>query len=128
MNRFLPAAFVLGLLSVSQVAAAETFTCSFTEPFLSLTYSTKTQKLKRKSAATGKRVTQGVTFHIKAPGTFVLNRKGNKVATLELTFKGSDGMGSTVYPYEIKLEDATGANNGRGGCASSLLKAKEGKE
>lgn len=118
----------LGLLCLAPIAQAETFTCQFTEPFFTLTYATQSERLTRKSADERPRVTKRVSFSITGPGAFVLkDRKGKELARLELSNKGSDGMGNTVYPYEIKLPDAGGANNGLGGCSSSLLPKKEGK-
>ena len=115
------------ILSIG-AAQAESFECSFTEPFISIKYNTATQKLtvKNEMEGTPADITTGVTYTIASSKKFLLkSSKGQLLATLVLNNKGSDGMSDFVYPYEITSPlGGPGANGGVGGCSSSALKAK----
>lgn len=121
MKTLLIASLATMLMSIS--AQAEIIKCTFTEPFVSLEYNTATETLKESEAVMGKkRVIKNVSFQIKYAGTFLLKDKNGKLlAELKLENKGSDGMSDAIYPYEINYKDMLGmANNGFGGCTSSL--------
>lgn len=120
------ALFSLVALALSPLAKAETFQCTFTEPFLDVRYSTDTQILVMSDALNHKTTThRNVKFLIVGPADFQLLKSGKELARLTLNFQGSDGMSETVFPYKIKMSSLSRfANGGVGGCASSLLKAK----
>jgi hypothetical protein len=123
---------ILSLLFAAH-ASADIIVCSFTEPFLTTTYSMAQQKLTVNDDVTGKaKVFKNVSFQIMGPGTFELrNKKGEVLQTLNLTNKGSNGMGETVYPFEVVSSEKIqplGANNGYGGCTSNFLKTIESEE
>jgi uncharacterized membrane protein len=121
--------FLIFGLSMATVANAETFTCEFTEPFVTLTYSTGTEALTKKDDATGQvQVLKKVSFLILASGEYSLrNAAGNEVVRLKLDGQGSDGMSDMVYPYSASTNLISGANNGIGGCSSVALKTKPGQ-
>ena len=113
----------------SALAHAEEFTCSFTEPFYSIGYDTVSQKLVRSDDVLRKRTTfRNVQFQIVAPGEFKLSdARGKELVRLKLTMNGSDGMSPVIYPYEAETNLLGGANNGVGGCESSLIKNRMGE-
>ncbi len=100
-------------------AKAESFKCTFTEPFIDLKYDTETQNLLEKEAIVGKEtVLEGVSLSILAGGIFQLKDKSDKqIATLTLNNNGSDGMSNTLYPFQVEYKGLVG------GCSSSALKA-----
>jgi uncharacterized membrane protein len=128
MSKFL---VLLSLLS-PLASQAETFSCNFTEPFITIIYSTNSQKaVVTDHVAKKSKLYTGVTFQIVAAGEYVLkSKKGQEVARLKLTDQGSDGMSDTIYPYEIQTSyiSNSAANNGIGGCSSSLLPEKQGPQ
>jgi uncharacterized membrane protein len=117
-------------LASSPVAHAEKFTCGFTEPFYTVTYDTGSQKLVSRDDVMRKSTTfRNVAFQIVAPGEFRLSdQRGRELLRLKLTMEGSDGMSNVIYPFEASTEVLLGgANNGVGGCESTLLKNREGE-
>lgn len=126
MQRLLVLAAIL-MAGVS--AKAETFVCSFTEPFYTLTYDTSTQILQIKDDAEGTiKYEKDISFTVLDAGKFELRRPmGSTLVTLTLNFQGSDGMSNQVFPYEATTVAIGGANNGIGGCTSSALPATEGE-
>jgi uncharacterized membrane protein len=124
--KFLAFALLTSLASVS--AHAEKFECGFTEPFYTLKYDTTTRLLSLKDEVMSKaRIIRGVEFAIEASNEFSLRKGDKELARIKLTNEGSDGMSSTIYPFEISTSLLGGANNGIGGCASSLLLSQEGQ-
>jgi uncharacterized membrane protein len=118
---------ILSLLisTVATQAKAEVFSCGFTEPFISFSYDTSTQKLTEQDDVLQKKnVYYGITFQIKYAGTFLLkNKSGKVVAELKLNNNGSDGMSDAVYPYEAKyigMDGSLAVHGLWGGCTSSL--------
>jgi uncharacterized membrane protein len=114
----------LGLLiSMAATAQAETFTCRFTEPFFTLTYSTETQELARLDVNEKvESVKSNVQFEVVGSSKFVLkSQNGKELARLVLNNNGSDGMSDRIYPLEIKLMDESEIV---GGCETSKLKRK----
>ena len=122
-------AVLLGL-AITSAAKAETFTCGFTEPFLTMTYQTGTEILTKKDESTGKVVElHNVSFLILSSGQYSLrNSAGTEVARLTLDGKGSDGMSNIIYPYSVTTNLISGANDGIGGCSSVALKIKQGQD
>lgn len=121
---------LLSVLLTSVFANADIIKCSFTEPFLNVTYSMTQSKLTVVEEVMGKKtVTKNVSFQIKAAGTFELFDKNNNVImTLSLDNKGSDGMSQTVFPYTATFTDkANWANGGVGGCTSNYLASTPGE-
>lgn len=111
-------------LGMSLSASADVIKCSFTEPFIHLTYNTATEKLvENNPIMESKRTLTGVTFQIKYAGTFLLKDKSGKLlAELKLNNKGSDGMSEAIFPYEAKYIGALGDRDRTlfGGCTSTL--------
>lgn len=111
-------------------ARAEKFTCSFTEPFYTITYDTSTQKLlSRNDSMETSKTYRNVSFQIVGAGEFRLSdSRGKELLSMKLTQEGSDGMSDIIYPFDAKTDELLGgANNGWGGCESSLLKNREGQ-
>jgi len=119
----------LALLSLSPAARAESFVCSFTEPFFTLTYDTTSRKLVVSDDVMNKVKTYRETeFKIMPKGNFALvSPKGALLLSMKLTHEGSDGMGPTIYAYEATTKLIGGANNGEGGCSSSMLPNRMGE-
>jgi len=126
MQKLTAAIRICFLLFINWTSAvnAETFICEFTEPFVTLTYSTETQVLMSKNAATPPDLIERkrVTAREPKPGTILwFNDKGKEIARLALTGRGQDGMSDLAYPYEIKtnlIENSLGV----GGCSTTTLK------
>ncbi len=108
------------LLSMG-VAQAESFDCTFTEPFVSVKYDTKSEVfIQRDNIVEKTTKIKNVTFTILGADKFVLKKDKKVIATLTLNNNGSDGMSDTIYPYEINLP-IKGSNGLTGGCSSSVL-------
>ena len=120
------AALILSTLILSGLAHAETFTCSFTEPFVTETYNTVTQQLVINDISTTTNTTiKNVTFQITALNTFVLaDANGKTLSVLVLNNQGADGMSNNVYPYSVTTNTIGGPNSGIGGCSSERLPVK----
>ncbi len=97
---------------------AETFTCVFTEPFISFTYSTSSRNLVRKNFDNKLSKIRRVDFEVSGPNTFVLKKNNAVVAKLVLDQQGSDGMSDFNFPYSVEFEGLFG------GCESTVLKKK----
>ena len=117
---------LVATLALTTTAKAETFVCGFTEPFVTFTYSTETQKLVEHDDVMDKtRKLGGVKFEVAGPNVFVLrSAAGQPLARLTLDNKGSDSMSETVYPYSVEYYEILGRKNTNysGGCTSTLLK------
>ncbi len=109
-------ATLLALTSFS--VCAETFTCVFTEPFISFTYSTSSRKLVRKNYDQKITTLRNVNFEISGPNSFLLKRGQVVVSKINLDQNGSDGMSDFVFPYSVEYEGLHGA------CESTVLKKK----
>ena len=109
---------VLALPALSQ---ADVLTCTFTEPFITTTYSMVQQKLSWVDNVTGRtKVVRNVSFQIKGPGQFeLMDENRNVLQTMILNFNGSDGMSDRVFPYEVRWRTKSLS----GGCESNFLKA-----
>lgn len=120
---------VLAISALSSFASADVIKCTFTEPFVSTTYSMAQQSLTIDNGSEGtKKVIKDVSFQIKGAGRFELVDKSGKVLQkLSLTGKGSDGMSDATYPYEVvDASQQKFANSGIGGCSSNSLKKIDG--
>jgi hypothetical protein len=113
-------------LTLAHPAAAETFTCSFTEPWIKLTYSTATRTVVSEDAPPARRTVLARNVSLRRDGRNALlwvSARGAVIARLELTGHGTDGMSETLYPYSIKTT-LVRFNSGGGGCATSLLRTR----
>lgn len=122
-------AVVVSLLSFASIGAkADIIKCSFTEPFITTTYSMTQSTLTVKDDAGEKEtVVKDVSFQIKSAGVFELVSKDGKVLQkLILNNNGSDGMSENIYPYEVQDYLWTGDSKQAlfGGCSSNALKVK----
>lgn len=109
------------VLTLSHVASAESIYCTFTEPFISVSYNSDTNKVKVSTPDQGSvELTGKVTFdkggliHITSEG---LNHK----LTVNTTKEGSDGMSDFVYPFEGVIN----TDQIYGGCETDTLKKTE---
>jgi len=114
-------------LTVGQFAHAETFTCVFTEPWVTLTYSTSSKILVSSNSSLApeeKYALKRVSVRESQPGIILwFKANGEQIARLELTRHGTDGMSETIYPYDIKTTIVK-YSSGIGGCYTSLLGPK----
>jgi hypothetical protein len=123
MRQFL---LVLTLITLSTLAQAEVFECTFSNPSLSVKYDSKTEQLILKKSLIGDpEITDDVSLHLLGSNIVVLkNSKGAQVAKLTYNNNGSDGVSKTQYPFEIELKSLEDeANQGLGGCTSTLIKS-----
>jgi hypothetical protein len=124
--------FVLSFFAatmVSSFAFADVITCSFTEPWVTTTYSMAQQSLTI-SAFDGNnetiQIVKNVSFQIKGPRKFELVKDGKVLQKITLDNKGNDGMSDILYPYSVEAFNMKKyANSGFGGCSSNYLKSKE---
>jgi hypothetical protein len=122
--------FVLSFFAatmVSSFAFADVITCSFTEPFITTTYSMAQQKLTSYNGMEQTTtVVKNVSFQIKGPRNFELVKDGKVLQKITLNNKGTDGMSDILYPYSVESFDMKEyANSGFGGCSSNYLKSKK---
>jgi uncharacterized membrane protein len=116
---------LFALVIVSASAQAEIFTCHFTEPFVTVKYTTGTQTLSYQDfgADQKKPKLSAASFLIRDAGVFEVRQNGKVVMTLTLDKKGSDGASEDVYPYSVDYVSMRGyANGGQGGCESLAIK------
>lgn len=115
----------VALLMVSSVSQADVIKCLFTEPFIVSVYDMSNSTLTYSAVASNVTVMNNVMFTIKSAGVFELVSSDGKVLqTLNLNFKGSDGMSDKVFPFDVKDNQAL-TNQGYGGCISDSLKTLE---
>lgn len=110
------------ILLLSTQVKAETFECIFTEPFVSINYSTKTEKLGILDAVSEKlEVKENVELKFSATGALTL-KAGDEVLATITQEEGSDGMSDYVYPFSIEYAGMIGA------CESTEMKKFEREE
>ena len=124
---------------LSGTAAAETkvITCTFTEPFYDITIDLVNKTVIKRtpdfSTDNGGYIEKllAKNFKIRStstdpflPAFEVLKRNRTVLLTLTMNFKGSNGMGPTVYPMEGQF---TGDAN-TGGCWTDLIAGVEAAE
>ena len=118
---------IFGAATLSQIpqAHADIIRCVFTEPFLAVQYSTTTRILSSKGPD-GEKSQSNVSFQIKAAGRFDLYSSSNRtLATLQLNYRGADGMSDKIYPYSVRLSAPTLYPQVLiGGCQSNFLAAR----
>ncbi len=102
----------IGLLALAGEAQAGTLSCSFTEPFFSITWDSRTGKVVETSADvfdpdTGQPVPTVLAEHAKlrAPDpndgfSLVLENGSEVILKLRLSGQGSDGMSDNIFPFE----------------------------
>ena len=120
---------IASALAFTASAHAEVFTCSFTEPYVTVTYTTGTQQLSIDTHGLEQDPPpqRHVGFLVLGPASFrLVDREGRTLADMWLNYKGGDESGA-VYPYEMKFYKMSGANEGLGGCESLKLKKKPGE-
>lgn len=105
------------LLTLSGAAHAETIYCSFTEPFLTVTYNSETNKVAVTSPDQGSGETTGHVTYQKG-GIIKITADGiTHYLEVNLTKEGSDGMSDFVYPFEGIISSQL-----HGGCETDTLK------
>lgn len=127
MKRYL---FALALVALPAESLAGTLSCSFTEPFFSITYDSKTGTVTLVSADVTDPDTGQPIPEILAEGARLrsvqsddyrpklkLEKDGKTILDLQLTGQGSDGMSDNIYPFQ-------GFYGGRdGGCETAKYQA-----
>lgn len=108
------------VLSLSQVASAESIYCIFTEPFISVSYNSDTNIVKIETPTEGSVEVPGkVTFD--KGGMISITSEGiSHKLVVNTTKEGSDGMSDFVYPFEGVID-----NDLFGGCETDTLKKAE---
>ncbi|MBO9665749.1 MAG: hypothetical protein J7501_02930 [Bdellovibrio sp.] len=110
---------LVAMALASQAAMAEKIYCSFTEPFISITYDSDTNKAFY-STPDKPDVPVDVKVTFNKGGTILLMTLDNKYSLLvDTTKEGSDGMSDFIYPFEGILNSSL-----YGGCETDHLKKK----
>ncbi len=112
-----PLFLVTVLLVLTGTARAESIYCYFTEPFLTVTYNSDTNKVRVESPQDGSVELNGSVIYQKG-GILKISAEGvTQYLEVDLTKEGSDGMSDFIYPFE-------GIINGTlyGGCETDSLK------
>lgn len=108
--------FTTTLLLVFSVHA-ETIHCSFTEPFMTVSYNSDTNRIKIKSVDTGNAEIKG-SIRFQKSGILKITMEGlTQSLEINTNKEGSDGMSGFIYPFEGKLND-----NLYGGCETDSIK------
>lgn len=127
MKSLILAAVLISTAQAFGADTAENLYCTFTEPFISITFdgttkniekvgpedwNEKTEKFESKSLGKGKLVRVGdVTDY---PSSYSLqNENGDTIVELTLNSAGTDGMSENTYPMSAKY---TSVSNLYGGC------------
>ena len=121
--RFVSGVLLILWTTLSENAVAEKFTCSFTEPWITVTYDTANGIVLSQTSPDPKKVVLDRRISVRVtnkPSLVWEDSKGRNIAQLELTGRGGDGMSDTVYPYDITM-DLMGVHS-VGGCYTTLLK------
>lgn len=109
----------LACMALPAVAEADVIRCTFTEPFISMTYS-MTQSSIEVVTPDGNETIASVSFQILGPGQFALwDAAETALVTLSLDYRGSDGMSDTIFPYSALRAAESGDQHG--GCWSNHL-------
>ncbi len=104
------------------IGNADIIKCSFTEPFISSTYSMTQSSLVYTDAEGTVTKIKNVSFQIKAAGLFELvDKTGVVLQILNLKYQGSDGMSDRLFPFDVK-DSSELTHKGQGGCESNRLK------
>lgn len=114
------------MAALPTMASADVIRCSFTEPFLSMTYS-MTQSSIEIVTPDGNETVPSVSFQILGPGQFALWDKDEApLVTLNLDYRGSDGMSDTIFPFSAIRP--YGDDGQHGGCWSNHLPRVGGEQ
>jgi hypothetical protein len=128
MRAFIFSTFILASVSLAftKVAQADIIRCTFTEPFLTYTYSMAQQKLTVQDHGTGRTTSYSNTaFQILAAGRFVVGDVARPRLVLLLNNRGSDGMSDLIYPYTGIAKQYSGDRRDlNGGCRSNYLRPR----
>ena len=113
---------IVASILIAAIGRADIIKCSFTEPFISSTYSMTQSTLVYKDALGMVKEFKNVSFQIKSAGVFELvDKNGIVLQKLNLNHQGSDGMSDRLYPFDVK-DSSQLTDNGQGGCESNKLK------
>lgn len=106
-------------IALPTAASADVIRCTFTEPFVSMTYS-MTQSTLEMVTPDGSETVPNISFQILGAGEFALwDATSAPVVTMTLDNAGSDGMSDTVFPFSAVRP--WGDNEQQGGCWSNHL-------
>lgn len=107
-----------GLLLPGSVRA-DIVKCSFTEPFMTTSYDTSSQRMTVSHDVEKRRtIFDRISMREVKPGVFEFrNGKGEVLQRLERSCRGSDGMSDRVYPFEAEWI----AQKLHGGCTSTAM-------
>ncbi|KYG69033.1 hypothetical protein [Bdellovibrio bacteriovorus] len=106
------------MLSVTS-AQAESIYCTFTEPFLSVSYNSDTNKVKITSPDNGGAELNAIVKY-KQGGVIRFEVEGlTQYLDLYLNKEGSDGMSDFIYPFEGVISEQL-----YGGCETDSLKKR----
>ena len=113
-------------LGLPAAAQADVIRCTFTEPFISMTYS-MTQSSIEVVTPDGNETIASISFQILGPGQFALwDAAEAALVTLSLDYRGSDGMSDTIFPYSALRAGEGGEQHG--GCWSNHLPRVGGEQ
>lgn len=115
-------ALFIAMIFIAGSANAESIHCSFTEPFISVTYNSDRNIVKLISPDSGTTELKGKISFQKG-GILKISMEGlTQSVEVNLNKEGSDGMSDFIYPFEGKLDDTL-----FGGCETDSLKKIEPK-
>lgn len=98
-------------------AYAETIHCSFTEPFMTISYNSDNNRIKIKSIDTGTTEIKG-SMRFQKNGVLKISLEGlSQTLEINTNKEGSDRMSNFIYPFEGKMNDDL-----YGGCETDSLK------
>ncbi|WP_291515911.1 hypothetical protein [Bdellovibrio sp. ArHS] len=113
--------FLIGttILFSAVSAQAESIYCTFTEPFLSVSYNSDTNKVKITSPDNGGAELNAIVKY-KQGGIIRFEVEGlTQYLDLYLNKEGSDGMSDFIYPFEGVISEQL-----YGGCETDSLKKR----
>jgi len=123
LNQAIPftLAVAASLITAAPMARAETFTCVYTEPFVTTSYDEKAQTLTYDDAGAPEknRVLKNVSIIVLSPNVFALrNDQKTILQRMDHNNRGSDGMSDKTFPYDATLFGYVANFDLRGGCTS----------
>lgn len=107
----------IALLFITGYANAESIHCTFTEPFISVSYNSDTNIVKINSADTGNSELTG-DLSFQKGGILRISMEGlSQYIDVNLNKEGSDGMSDFIYPFEAVISETI-----FGGCETDTIK------